>query len=76
MELYNYKGFQLLRQDSSLEAQRLQVFCLRYDIPLIRVTTKENNKDYVPCGSVEWCEQLLGKHVQPTMVNRRLGIYE
>lgn len=22
-------------------------------------------KDYIPCGSVEWCEQLLGQHIKP-----------
>ena len=22
-------------------------------------------KDYIPCGSVEWCEKLLGQHIKP-----------
>jgi len=42
------------------------MFCLLYDIPLIRVD--ENNLDvanYVPCSSVEWCSKILGYNVKP-----------
>ena len=65
INLYDYKGFKLLSNDHSLEANRLSFFCLKYNINLVRVHGKVTLHDYIPCGSVEWCEQLLGYHPKP-----------
>lgn len=72
LNLYNYKGFKILQKDNSREAQRLYAFCLINNIPckIIKISKKltEEDKtfdDYIPCGSVEWCEFLLGYHVTP-----------
>lgn len=74
LNLYKYKGFKLLKTDTSREAKRLHAFCLINNIPLLRVDNtnthdiiekQKEEENYVPCGSVEWCEKLLGYRVTP-----------
>lgn len=66
INLKTFNGFALIIGDTSLEANRLSVFCLVNDIYLKRISKKNKcPKEYVPCGSVEWCENLLGYKVTP-----------
>jgi len=66
LDLKDYQGFALLHGDTSLEASRLYMFCSLQNIPCIYIYKENILPDiYVPCGSVEWCEQILGKHVVP-----------
>jgi hypothetical protein len=66
LNLKGYIGFALIQGDSSLEAGRLSVYCLLNDVKLIRVVKTERCPDsYIPCGSVEWCIQSLGKEITP-----------
>lgn len=62
LNLYNFKGFSLIRNDQSLEAKKLRVYCIARDIPLDIVTKGIKCKEeFVPCGSVEWCQMSLKK---------------
>ena len=66
VNLKGYDGFALMIGDTSTEASRLSLYCMMKDIKLIRVPKKEKCPDnYIPCGSVEWCESILGKNVIP-----------
>ena len=66
VNLYFYKGLALMIKDKSLGANRLHLFCLIKNIPLIRIHKKEKcPDDYIPCGSVEWCTNSLGFNVIP-----------
>jgi hypothetical protein len=61
LNLKRYKGFALIRNDNSLEAQRLSAYCYSKDIPLKKVNKGTTCPfEYVPCGSVEWCLMSLG----------------
>jgi len=77
LDLKQYKGFALMKGDTlSRESQILSVMCLTHDIPLVRVDkTKPCPADYVPCGSVEWCELSLGYHVKPNYYPGWLSSY-
>lgn len=66
IDLKYFKGFAVVGKDISKEAQYLHIFCLMNDISLLRLGFKEKcPADYVPCGSVEWCQIALGKRVVP-----------
>jgi hypothetical protein len=66
IDLKGYKGFKILKSDHSLEANRLHAFCYMNDIPLLKLDPSNIFTDeFIPCGSVEWCEQLLGQHIKP-----------
>ena len=66
INLKEYKGFALLKKDNSKEAQAVMITCALQKIPYIRVNKKETlPKEYVPCGSVEWIESILGYHPIP-----------
>ena len=66
VNLKQYKGFALLHNDSSLEAGRLILYCYQKDIPLKKFcVTDKCPKDYVPCSTVEWCEQSLDYTIVP-----------
>jgi len=71
LDFKGYQGFALASGDHSLEANRLSICCLMNKINLIRYNPNIEGhlqyvfKNYIPCGSVEWCEQLLGYHVKP-----------
>lgn len=66
LNLKNYKGFALVKNDNSKEAQAVMIICALQKIPYIRVRkNQEVPKEYVPSGSVEWCESILGYHPIP-----------
>jgi hypothetical protein len=65
IDLKGNKGFKLLKGDNSIEAQKLSLFCIVNNVPLIRVDKKNVEDEHIPCGSVEWCEHLLGQHITP-----------
>lgn len=76
INLKGYTGFALIKADSSLEAQRLSLFCLTKDIPLIRVDMKSKCPDnYTPSGSVEWCLNSLSYSVTPDYYPEWLSDY-
>jgi hypothetical protein len=60
IDLKGFKGFAIIKGDISSEAKRLVVYCILTDTKLIKVDS--NNPcptDYVPCGSVKWCNKSL-----------------
>lgn len=66
INLKSFTGFALTKNDSSLEAQRLSAYCTTHDVPLFRVDKNVPCPSVlVPCGSVEWCLQSLGKKIIP-----------
>lgn len=66
LDLKEHAGFALMIGDTSIEASRLTMFCHLNDIKLIRINKKHIfPSNYIPCGSVEWCESILGKHIIP-----------
>ena len=65
IDMKEYRGFALLKGDTSLEASRLSLFCKLQGIPLIVQQPNILFEDYVPSGSVEWCEYLLQRTVTP-----------
>ncbi len=66
IDLKGYKGFVLLKNDNSKEANAISIICTLQKIPIIRVSKGQKvPKDYVPSGSVEWCEAILGYHSTP-----------
>ena len=40
-----------------------------------KLKKQESEKAYIPCGSVEWCEKLLGYHVVPDYYPDWLNIF-
>ena len=76
VDLKYYKGFALTKGESSIEATQLNMLSITKDIPLITVPKKTPcPAEYVPCGSVEWCEQTLGYHVKPDYYPEWLNQY-
>lgn len=66
VDLRGYKGFVLLKKDNSKEAQAIMITCALQRIPYIRVGKKEPVPlEYVPSGSIEWIESILGYHPVP-----------
>lgn len=66
IDLKGYKGFVLLKNDNSKEAQAIMITCALQKIPYIRVRKNESvPSEYVPCGSIEWIESILGYHPTP-----------
>jgi len=67
INLKKFKGFALVQNDYSLEATRLIRLNHLYDVPLTKVNNKNTPcpKEYVPCGSVEWCSISLNKNIVP-----------
>jgi hypothetical protein len=66
LNLKGYKGFVLLKNDNSKEAQAIMITCALQRIPYIRVQkNKEVPKEYVPSGSIEWVESILRCHPTP-----------
>jgi len=66
LDLKGHAGFALAIGDTSIEASRLTMFCHLNDIKLIRINRNYGLEDnYIPCGSVEWCESILGKKIVP-----------
>lgn len=66
IDLKNFKGFQLQKGDNSPESKQIHFYCLMNDIEIKRFSCKENlPKDYVPSGSVEYCERVLGYRPKP-----------
>lgn len=66
VDLYPYIGFAIARKDTSLEASRLHMYCVKYDYELIRIDPNRPCPEfYIPCGSVEWCQKSLGKTIIP-----------
>jgi len=60
IDLKSYMGFCLDTNDASVEARYLSAFCLVHDIRLVRVRAyKMLPSNYIPCGSVQWCEKFL-----------------
>lgn len=66
IDLKEFKGFAILKQDSSFEYKTIHLSCMDTNIPILKL---DHNKlcpiDYVPCGSVEWCLKSLGTPVTP-----------
>jgi len=66
IRLNSFKGFSLQIGDNSPEAKQLHLYCLINDIEIKRYAIRDNIPiDYVPCGSVKYCEKVLGKHIIP-----------
>jgi hypothetical protein len=66
IDLKGHAGFGLAIGDTTIEASRLTMFCHLNDIKLIRINRNYGLEDkYIPCGSVEWCEIILGKKIIP-----------
>lgn len=66
INLKGYKGFALLKKDNSKEAQAVMITCALQKIPYIRVNLKDKvPSEYVPSGSIEWVESILGYHPTP-----------
>lgn len=66
LDLKGYTGFALRRNDNSKEAQAIMIVCALQKIPYIRVAKGQKvPDDYVPCGSIEFCEGVLGCNVVP-----------
>lgn len=66
LNMRRFKGFALIKNDRSSEADKLSLYCTLEKIPLIRVNKNEKCPvEYVPCGGVEWCELTLGQHITP-----------
>ena len=64
IDFRNYKGFALMRGDSSSEATLLYLSPKK--LPIVRVGKKEKvPPGYAPSGSVDWCEFQLGKTIVP-----------
>jgi hypothetical protein len=65
IDLKHYKGFALMKNDLlSRESQVISMMCNTWDIPLARVDkNKPCPKEYIPCGSVEWCELSMGYNI-------------
>lgn len=60
------KGIAVLQHDHSTEANKLMAYCMLKDIPFKRITIKDELPEgFVPSGSVEWSEQLLGFVSEP-----------
>jgi len=66
INLYNYKGFCAVHNDTSYEFKTVYHHCFLNNIPFIKV---KNNQpcpnDYIPTGSVEWCILSLNKSITP-----------
>lgn len=75
INLKGYFGFVLDSNDISVEANRLRIFCLLNDIKLLLTHDKKYIENYIPCGSVEWCENILGYHVKPDYYPEWLSEY-
>jgi len=67
INLGTYKGFGLALGDTSLEANRLSLYCLLNDNILLKRFPKEEKcpEDFVPSSSVEWCEKSFDIPVVP-----------
>ena len=68
-ELYRdgkFKGFALMIGDDSFEVKAISLFCTTHDI-LCKWFKKDEKipEDFIPSGSVEWCESQLGFHPMP-----------
>jgi len=66
INLKNFNGFLLDKNDHSPEAKQLSVYCLVNDIEIKRSYSKDTIiHNHVPCGSVEFCEKILGYRPTP-----------
>ena len=66
IDLKQFKGFAVQQNDSSREALKLYELCTRNNIEHKVIKNKNKCPDeFVPCGSVEWCEQSLGCIIKP-----------
>lgn len=57
------KGFVKQQGDSTTEAMFLSAYCIQNDITLLKQSTIPEG--YIPSGSVEWIEELLGREIIP-----------
>jgi len=62
----NIKGFVIQKGYQGKEELAVGIYCTLNNIPFKKI---ENPKDaplyYTPCGSVEWCMQILGQEITP-----------
>ena len=58
INLDNFKGFILEPHDNSPEANKLIYYCIINDFKFIK--SKEYDKNYIPLGSIEFIENILG----------------
>lgn len=71
LDLKGHQGFAIASNDHSREANNLSILCNLNRINLIRYNLNIKGhrehilENYIPCGSVECCEHLLGYHVKP-----------
>lgn len=66
INLRGFRGFAFHLSDNSREALKFVEIQYRYDIDVKYIC--ENNlcpEEYVPCGSVEWCEKSLNNKIIP-----------
>jgi len=71
-----FKGFSLQMGDNSPESKKIHFYCLMNDIDIKRfVISDEIPKDYVPSGSVEFCEKIIGYPKKPDYYPEWLSEY-
>jgi hypothetical protein len=76
LNLYNYKGFCFQSTNKSKEFNKLFIFCIVNNIPIIKVKNKElAPKNFIPSGSVEWCLSNLNYKVTPNYYPKWLTSY-
>lgn len=62
----NFKGFILQRGDTSFESGAISLFCYTHNIPCSYISKGViPHERYIPSGSVQWGEFLLGSKVVP-----------
>lgn len=66
IDLKQFTGFAIDYSDTSPESKQIAVYCLVNDIEAKRFKRKDFiPSNYVPTGSVEFCERILGYHPMP-----------
>lgn len=76
MNLQKYKGIVLLKQDFSIEAKKINLYCTVNNIPILRINKNEfYPENYFPSGSVEWCSSLLNTKIIPEYYPKWLEDY-
>ncbi len=66
INLCGFKGFMFEKGDTSKEMQIVSAICIQEDIKFKFVEVGDTYPNgFIPCGSVEFCEDVLGYHVKP-----------
>ena len=67
INLGEFKGFVFEVNDNSREVLSVILVCILEKIPYLRsgLENAEKYKDYIPCGSLEFCQKIYGKIITP-----------